>query len=317
MDHFLDKILFQTKQHKIVLVLWFLKHFFMFVLPISLISFYLFKLTIIFTSIITIVLSFFFFFLVYFFWSKSYFLITNKKISLKVRNWFFSKYHMSIYYTNIKDIAYSKSNIMHYLFNYWTVFARSSAWAGWDFEWTALPNVEKIYKYINNIYLLSEEKRDVLDSLETLEWNIIKDIKKENVDKTIKEEVLEETLDEIIKKETDILLKIKWLKEVIVIDNNDRAFIFDNEEDRNHWIYEVLRKKVIFAVTHDFDFREPDEAIVLKKWKKVVFPTVKFHEIKRSWVISASPWIKVHNYLKDKFENLGADDATILIWFDI
>ena len=77
---------------------------------------------------------------------------------------------MSIYFKNIKDIAYSKNNIFHYMFNYWTFFARSSAGAGGDFEWNALPDIEKIYKYVNNIYLLSEEKRELLDSIDNLEW---------------------------------------------------------------------------------------------------------------------------------------------------
>lgn len=307
MDHYSDKILFQTRQHKIVLILWFIKLFFIIVLPVSLLSYFLLNISLIISIIIFIVLSISVFYWVYFFWSKSYFIISNKKISQKVRNWLFSKYHMSIYFKNIKDIAFSKNNIMHYMFNYWTIFARSSAWATWDFEWTALPDVEKIYKYINNIYLLSEEKREILDSLDYLEWN---KIFKKNVEKV-------ETFDEIIEKERKVLLDIQWIKEVVLLNDKDRAYIFENEEDRNHWVYESLRKKVLFVVTHDSSLREPDEAIVLKKWEKTIFPTVKFHEIKRDWVLSSSPWVKVHKYLENKFENLWEFDATILIGFDV
>lgn len=307
MDNFSDKILFQTRQHKIVLLFKFIKLFFIFVIPASFLSFFLFKLWTIITLVIAVIISLLSFAWIYFFWNKSYFLISNKKISLKVRNWIFSKFHMSIYFKNIKDIAYSKNNIMHYMFNYWTIFARSSAWATWDFEWTALPNVEKIYKYINNIYLLSEEKREILDSLEILDWN--KDI----VEKLQKEE----TFEEIIEKEKNTLLNIQWIKEVVLLDDKDRAYIFENEEDINHWVYESLRKKVLFVITHDSSFRNPDESIVLKKWDKVIFPTVKFHEIKREWVLSSSPWLKVHKFLESKFDNLWKFDATILVGFDI
>lgn len=305
MDNFNDKILFQTRQHKIVLIMKFLKLLFIFVLPLFIISYFILNLGLFISLLILIILSIFSFWWVYFFWSKSYFLITNKKISIKVRNGIFSKYHMSIYFKNIKDIAYSKNNMLNYLFDYWTFFARSAAWASWDFEWPSLPKVETIYKYINNIYLLSEEKRDLLDSLENLEID------------SIKTNVWEETLEEIIKKEREVLLNIKWVKEVVLLEDKDRSFIFENEEDRNHWVYEVLRKSVLFVITHDFTFREPDEAIVLQKGDKVIFPTVKFHEINRKWVLSASPWIKVHDYLRNKFENLLETDATILVGFDI
>jgi len=76
-------------------------------------------------SVIIILVIFFLF--DFYFWSKSYFIISNEKILIKVRNGIFSKYHMNIYYKNIRDMAYSKNNIMHYAFNYGTFFARSSA----------------------------------------------------------------------------------------------------------------------------------------------------------------------------------------------
>ena len=310
MDNFNDKILFQTRQHKIILVFNFIKIFLFFWLPILILSYLIFRLWIIGILFSWVIISIIAFWWVYFFWSKSYFIISNKKLSIKVRNWLFSKFHMSIYFKNIKDIAYSKNNIFHYMFNYWTFFARSSAGAGGDFEWNALPDIEKIYKYVNNIYLLSEEKRELLDSIDNLEW--VKRISEIDI-----LEKKKETFNEIINKEKGVLLDIQWVKEVVLLDDKDRAFIFENEEDRNHWVYEILRKKVLFVITHDSSFREPDEAIVLQKWKKVIFPTVKFHEIKREWVLSASPWIEIHNYLKDKIENLWEYDATILVGFNI
>jgi len=212
---------------------------------------------------------------------------------------------MSIYFKNIKDIAYSKNNVFHYMFNYWTFFARSSAWSVGDFEGSMLPDVEKIYKYVNNIYLLSEEKKELLDSLDNLNWN------NEHL------QPKKESFNDIVNKEKTVLLNIQWIKEVVLLNDKDRVFIFENEEDINHWVYEVLRKKVLFVITHDSSFRDPDEAIVLKKWDKVIFPTVSFHEIKREWVLSASPWINIHNYLKDKFTKLWDEDATVLVGFNI
>lgn len=50
-----------------------------------------------------------------------------------------------------------------------------------------------------------------------------------------------------------------------MLDNKDRSFIFDHEEERNHGVYESLKKKVLFVVTHDSTFRDPDEAIVFQK----------------------------------------------------
>lgn len=228
---------------------------------------------------------------------------------MKVRNGIFSKYHMNIYFKNIRDLAYSKNNFIHYILNCWSLFARSSAWSTWDFEAYFLPKIEKVYKIINNIYLLSEEKREMLDDVDSID-----DIKSER--KEIKQ-TKKETLEEIIEKEKNILLWIQWIKEVVLLTDKDKVFIFENEEDRNHWVYESLRKKVLFAITHDSTFRNPDEAIVYKKWEKTIFPTVKFHEINRLWVVSSSPWIKVHEYLKPKFEKMYEYDATILVGFDL
>ena len=122
---------------------------------------------------------------------------------------------------------------------------------------------------------------------------------------------------DIIEKEKKNLLSIKGIKEVIVLDNIDKKYIFETEEDRNHGVYECLKKNVLFCITHDSNFRQPDNPIVLKLRKKIIFPTVNFHEIQRASVISSSPWIEVHNYLIKKFKNVSTYDATVLIGFDI
>lgn len=305
MDQFNDKVLFQTRQHKIVLFFWFLRIFGVIWIPFLVIIYFISSQNVIISAITFVVLVFLSFAWVYFFWSKSYFIITNKKIAMNVRNGIFSKYHMNIYFKNIRDLAYSKNNIIHYIFNCGSFFARSSAWSAWDFEAYFIPDVEKVYKIVNNIYLLSEEKREVLDDIEHID------------DLEIKKSYKKETYEEIVEKEKQILLWIQWVKEVVLLSDKDKVYIFENEEDRNHWVYESLKKKVLFAITHDSTFRNPDEAIVYQKWEKVIFPTVKFHEIERVWVVSSSPWLKVHDYLKQKFQNIDEYDATILVGFDL
>jgi hypothetical protein len=73
----------------------------------------------------------------------------------------------------------------------------------------------------------------------------------------------------------------------------------------------------LFAVVHDSSFRDADSNIVLKRWKKILFPWISFHEVKQKNTVSSSPCLKVHNYLKPKFINTNKNDATILIWFDL
>jgi hypothetical protein len=100
---------------------------------------------------------------------------------------------MSIYYKNIRDMAFSKNNIMHYALGYGTFFARSSAGAVGDLEARHIPQIEKVYKIINYLYNLSEEQRRAIT---TLNDNL------ENVSIVEKqEEIHEETLEEAIEKE--------------------------------------------------------------------------------------------------------------------
>lgn len=298
MDNFKDNILFKTNQHKIILFTNFLKGFLFVWIPFIALVFVLLDFWIYIKIIISLIFILLIFYYFYFFWKKSTFSITNKQLFLDVRNWIFSNFHMSIYFENIRDIAYSKNNILHYIFNYWTFFARSSAWAEWDFLATNIPKIEYIYKIINYIHMLPVKEREELTSLK-------------------KEKNETETIEKIIEKEKKVLLNIKWIKEVVLLDNNDRKFIFENEEDKNHWVFETIRRKVVFCFTHDSFFRDADAPIVLKLWNKVIFPAVSFHEINRSSTVSSSPWIKVHEHLSKKFNNLAENDATVLVWFDL
>ena len=216
-------------------------------------------------------------------------------------------------------MAFAKNNIFHYLLGFGTIFARSSAGAVWDLEAQHIPDVEKVYKILNALYSLSEEERRKIISLdEALQLHFSSE-KTPNGDLlSSKGEVSKnETLEQAIEKEKKILLWIQGIKEVVLLDGKDRRYIFEHEQEKNHGVFECLRRQVLFAATHDSTLREPDEAIVMQAGEKVIFPVVEFHEIQRKKVSSSSPGVKIHEYLSPKFQNLDAYDATLLIWFDM
>jgi len=316
MQHYTDNVLYKTHQHIIVLVSSILSFFLPYAITIFLLWRYVYSWNIWLIATIVLIWWIITSCWYYFFWVKSYFIVSNEKIIVKVRNWLFSKFHMSIHYKNIRDTAFSKNNILHYALGYWTFFARSSAWAVGDLEARSIPHIEKVYKIINALHNFTDEERKQIKHLD----DVIQLLSSQDrIERGITEEKEEisETLQEASEKEKQVLLNIQWIKEVVELSDSDRRHIFEHEEDRNHWVYECLRRQVVFAATHDSTFREPDEAIVMQAWRKVVFPVIEFHEIKRKKVSSSSPWLKVHEYLIPKFENLWDYDATLLIWFDI
>lgn len=227
---------------------------------------------------------------------------------------------MSIHFRNIRDTAFSKNNIFHYIFNYGTLFARSSAWAVWDLEAQYIPNIEKVYKIINALHSMDESERKKLNNLQDIIYPHLS-----SHEKSVKSiwwadwwaDSVIETLEEVIEKEKNILLSIQGIKEVVVLDWKDRRYIFEQEEDRNHGVFECLRRQVLFAAIHNSTLRDPDETIVMQAGEKIIFPVVEFHEIKRKKVSSSSPWLTVHNYLVPKFQDFDDYDATLLIWFDM
>ena len=108
---------------------------------------------------------------------------------------------MSIYYKNIRDMAFSKNNIMHYALGYGTFFARSSAGAVGDLEARHIPQIEKVYKIINYLYNLSEEERRAVISL---------DDNLENISLEKKQKITQqETLEQATEKEKTVLLDIQ------------------------------------------------------------------------------------------------------------
>lgn len=292
----MEQQILKIHQHKIKMILKSLKAFLFFWIIVWILTFILsssVKTTLI-VEILTFILIYAY---NYFFWSQSYFLVTDEKLSINVRNWLFSQYSMWIHFDQIKDMAYSKNHFLHYFLNYWVLFVRSSAWSDWNFIVDDIPNIEEVYKKVSHLYAL---------------WNDRKIIEKENKsEKKLSKE-------EIIKNAKNILLNIQWIKEVEILDNTDKKFIFETEEDKNHWVYECIKRQVTFVATHDSSFRNADAPIVLKLGNKVIFPPVSFHEIKEKNTVSSSPWIEVHNYLvKNKLKNIWEFDATLLIWFDV
>jgi len=187
------------------------------------------------------------------------------------------------------------------MLGYGTFFARSSAGAVGDLVAPSIPRIEKVYKIINTLHNFSDEERKQIKNLEDIMQPSSLE-KNQDSDKNLWSQT-NETIDEATQKEKQILLNIQWIKEVVVLSDTDRRYIFEHEEDRNHGVYECLRRQVVFAATHDSTFREPDEAIVMKAWEKVVFPVIEFHEIKRKKVSSSSPGRTVHEYLVPKFQN--------------
>ncbi len=308
MQDFNDKIIYKTHQHKIILVMWIIWWF----LPIAsiwLVVLYFTTKNYLYISLFLIVTFIFVFLYKLFFWKTSYFLITNRKIVIRARNGIFSRFNMALYYENIRDIAYSKNNILHYFLNYGTFFARSSAGAwNWDFEASYIPNIAEVYKIVNNFYIMTPEQRNQVN--EEKQWQEEKLQQKKTENKGL-------TKKEILEKQKKILLDVRWIKELVELDDSDRRYIFEHEEDRNHWVYETIKKQVVFCVTHDSNLRDPDSAIVLKLWNKVVFPAVNFHELNLPSTVSSSPWLEVHNYLAKKFSAIEEYDATILIGFDL
>lgn len=321
MQHYTDNILYKTHQHIIVLVSSILSIFLPYMLIVYIAGWYIFSWNIFMSGVMSVVWLLIISSWYYFFWVKSYFIISNEKIIVKVRNGLFSKFHMSIHYKNIRDTAFSKNNILHYALWYGTFFARSSAWAVGDLEARAIPNIEKVYKIINALHNYTDAERKEIINLEQLQNPLSSDNSTVPIikgkDKTQWSREISETLSEASEKEKDVLLSIQWIKEVIELNDSDRRYIFENEEERNHGVHECLRRQVLFAATHDSTFRDPDEAIVMRAGEKVVFPVIDFHEIQRKKVSSSSPWLQVHEYLEGKFKKMWDYDATLLIWFDL
>ena len=120
-----------------------------------------------------------------------------------------------------------------------------------------------------------------------------------------------------VEDEIEMLKKITGITDVFTLNTEDKRYIFDHEEDRNHGVYETIRRKYTICIAHNANFRDPDEPIVFRRGTKVIFPAVSFHEVERPGTVSGSPGKEVHEYLFRKLRNPDPMDATVLIGFDI
>jgi len=151
------------------------------------------------------------------------------------------------------------------------MFVRSSAAADGSFIIDDIPNIEEVYKKISYMHSIGDEGRKKLLNHDICE-------KKQTQSKQ-----------EIIENAKNTLLDIKGIVEVEILNAQDKQFIFTHEEDRNHGVYECIKRQITFVVTHDSNFRNADAPIVLKLGNKVIFPPVSFHEIKEKNTVSSSP----------------------------
>ena len=113
----------------------------------------------------------------------------------------------------------------------------------------------------------------------------------------------------------DELLIVKGLLSVYSLTDNDKKVIINIEEPNNIGVKECLNKKIVLAVIHDSDFREPYGSMAIKENGLIIFPPLPFHEIKNS--VSSSPSKKVHDFLKTKFNiKLTEEHATLILGID-
>lgn len=119
-----------------------------------------------------------------------------------------------------------------------------------------------------------------------------------------------------VESEIQRLLTIPGIRDVYELSPDDKRFIFLNEEDRNHGVFEAIRRKHTVCILHTDTFRVPDAPIVYSAEGKVIFPPVPFHEIRRGNAVSGSPSGAIHAHLLKHFPAAEDSDATVLIGFD-
>jgi hypothetical protein len=301
---FEEKIIYKTHQHWIVLVMNSLKLVLYFALPAGILGFFFSGLSWIWGLgiffVVTIGVSLYDHYL----WHHSWLMIGNQKITLSVRNGFFSQYAMNIRYRNIRDSAVSKNSIFGYFLKYGTLFVRSSA-NEWDFQAKFVPKVGKVYALVNALSRYSDDERARIHSVEELH--------KLHQEKEFHPKTEPKDISHAIQK----LKATPGIIEVIELWDDTRDYIRKHEEVRNRWVSDVLTRKYVIALTHDSSFREPAAPIVEKTATgEIFFPAVAFPEVIGDSVISASPSVAIHEHLLQFFPYHEDDEATILVGWD-
>jgi hypothetical protein len=235
-----ESILYKTRRHPLSVFSTVLSQM-IFLLPVSLVIYFLSDFSWVWTISVFIVLTLAICGYQYYLWSLSWLLIGNQKVTLYVRKGIFSQYTMNIRYRNIRDCACSKNNFFSYLFKYGTFFARSNGGDG-DFQATYVPKVGKIYALVNALTRYSDDDRENIKTIEALHTHHV----------TKEFPINHESL---VEKNTNILLSLPGITAVVSLDQKDRDFIHSHEEARNHGIYEVIKRTNVLCFTHDHLFR--------------------------------------------------------------
>ncbi|MDP6641824.1 MAG: hypothetical protein QGF74_00370 [Candidatus Nanoarchaeia archaeon] len=114
------------------------------------------------------------------------------------------------------------------------------------------------------------------------------------------------------------LRKIEGLNHINLLNQEDKDVIINLEEEYNLGVSECIERDHVVVVTHNSNFREPERDIVINKEKQTVFPALDFPEVKAKEVVSSSPGINVHNYLRKRFDmKINGHHATLLIGFNL
>jgi hypothetical protein len=164
---FEEKILYKTRQHWIIPFLKSLKFTLSIALMTSILTYFLSNYSWVYTILVFIVISTGIVWYIFYLWYHSWLLIWNQKVTLTIRDGFFSQYAMNIRYRNIRDSAVSKSSFFSFLFKYGSLFIRSSGAEG-DFEAKFVPKVGKVYALVNALSRYDDDNRSEISSIEEL-----------------------------------------------------------------------------------------------------------------------------------------------------
>ncbi|MBI2667431.1 hypothetical protein HYX17_01525 [Candidatus Woesearchaeota archaeon] len=114
------------------------------------------------------------------------------------------------------------------------------------------------------------------------------------------------------------LNKVNGLNNVNILGDEDKDIIRNLEEENNIGVLECIDRNHVVMVVHNSGFREPEKNMVIKENGIAIFPALEFPEVKAKDVVSSSPGINVHEYLRRRFNlNIDNEHATLLIGFNL
>jgi len=113
------------------------------------------------------------------------------------------------------------------------------------------------------------------------------------------------------------LVNTTGLANVKLLNKSKKKLIWNLEDDFNVGVRECLARKNVVFLTHNSEFRDPEEDIVKEKGETIIMPSIPFKELSHLNAISSSPSATVHRFMKGVLEmNLKDDEASLVIGFD-